>query len=61
MMPFHAMAVAHPDILEGRLTLDVFAADLWEVFKGTVPDEDNCISAPSRIRQRAYLTSFFIY
>ncbi len=39
MIPFHAIAVAHPDILEGRLTLDVFAADLWEVFKGTAPDE----------------------
>ena len=39
MMPFHAIAVAHPDILDGKLTLDVFAADLWEVFKGTAPDE----------------------
>ena len=39
MIPFHTIAVAHPDILEGRLTLDVFAADLWEVFRGTAPDE----------------------
>ena len=39
MRPFHTIAVAHPDILEGRLTLDVFAADLWEVFRGTAPDE----------------------
>ena len=39
MIPFHTTAVAHRDILEGRLTLDVFAADLWEVFKGTAPDE----------------------
>ena len=38
-MPFHTIAVPHRDILEGRLTLDVFAADLWEVFRGTAPDE----------------------
>ena len=39
MIPFHTIAVVHRDILEGRLTLDVFAADLWEVFKGNAPDE----------------------
>ncbi len=39
MIPFHTIAVPHRDILEGRLTLDVFAADLWEVFKGQAPDE----------------------
>jgi len=31
MKPFHTIAVLHKDILEGRLTMDVFAADLWEV------------------------------
>lgn len=39
MRPFHTIAVAHPDILESKLTLDVFAADLWEVLRGTAPDE----------------------
>ncbi len=39
MTPFHTIAVPHSDILEGRLTQDVFAADLWEVFKNRGPDE----------------------
>ncbi len=39
MKPFHTIAVPHRDILEGRLTMDVFAADLWEVFKGRGADE----------------------
>lgn len=32
MKAFHTVAVPHKDILEGRLTLDVFAADLWEAY-----------------------------
>jgi HEPN domain-containing protein len=31
MRPFHTVAVPHQDILSGRLTMDVFSADLWEV------------------------------
>ena len=31
-LPFHTIAVPHLDIRQGRLTLDTFAADLWEVF-----------------------------
>jgi hypothetical protein len=34
MTAFHTIAIPHDDILQGRLTMDVFAADLWEVFKG---------------------------
>jgi len=34
MTAFHTIAVPHEDILTGRLTMDVFAADLWEVHKG---------------------------
>jgi hypothetical protein len=34
MKPFHTIAVPHRDILEGRLTMDVFAADLWEAYRG---------------------------
>ena len=36
---FHTIAVPHKDILEGRLTMDVWAANLWEVFNGRGPDE----------------------
>ena len=39
MKPFHTIAVPHDDILEGRLTMDVFAADLWEVAQNRDPDE----------------------
>ena len=39
MNPFHTIAVPHSDILEGRLTQDVFAADLWNVHNGRGPDE----------------------
>ncbi|MEK9149257.1 MAG: DUF499 domain-containing protein, partial [Candidatus Desantisbacteria bacterium] len=39
MKPFHTIAVPHRDILEGRLTMDVFAADLWEVSQNRGPDE----------------------
>jgi len=39
MTAFHTIAVPHEDILAGRLTLDIFAADLWEVHKGRAPDE----------------------
>ena len=39
MKAFHTIAIPHRDILEGRLTMDVFAADLWEVFQRRGPDE----------------------
>ena len=39
MKPFSTIAIPHRDILEGRLTMEVFAADLWEVFKGRAPEE----------------------
>jgi hypothetical protein len=39
MKPFSTIAIPHRDILEGRLTMDVFAADLWEVFKGRAQAE----------------------
>lgn len=39
MKPFSTIAIPHEDILKGRLTMDVFAADLWEVSKGRGPDE----------------------
>jgi len=39
MKTFTAVAVPHEDILQGRLTMDVFAADLWEVYKKRSPAE----------------------
>jgi len=36
---FHTIAIPHDDILQGRLTMDVFAADLWEVYKGRGVEE----------------------
>jgi len=38
MKPFSVIAIPHDDILKGRLTEDIFAADLWEVFKGRSPE-----------------------
>ncbi|MBD3343284.1 MAG: DUF499 domain-containing protein [Candidatus Lokiarchaeota archaeon] len=39
MKAFHTIAVPHQDILEGRLTMNVFAADLWEVSKNRGTEE----------------------
>lgn len=39
MKPFPTVAVPHQDIIEDKLTMDVFAANLWEVFKGRAPEE----------------------
>ena len=53
MTAFHTIAVPHDDILAGRLTLDVFAADLWEVYKRRAPDE---YKDAARFFQKTYLT-----
>lgn len=37
MRAFTQIATPHEDILKGRLTMDVFAADLWQVAKGEAP------------------------
>ena len=39
MKAFHTIAVPHRDILEGRLTMDIFAADLWDVSQQRGADE----------------------
>jgi len=39
MTAFHTIAIPHDDILQGRLTMDVFAADLWDVYKERGSDE----------------------
>ncbi|MBC7327984.1 ATP-binding protein [bacterium] len=53
MRPFSSIAHPHRDILEGRLELNIFAADLWEVFKGRGPDE---YRDPDLFFRRTYLT-----
>jgi len=53
MKPFHTIAVPHRDILEGRLTMDVFAADLWEVYNLQGPAE---YKDPELFFQKTYLT-----
>lgn len=37
MKPFIQVAKPHNDILENKLTMDVFAADLWQVANGKAP------------------------
>ena len=39
MKPFPSVAIPHQDILDDKLKIDVFAANLWEVFKGRAPEE----------------------
>src|SRR3989304_6124707 len=53
MKPFHTIAIPHSDILEGRLTMDVFAADLWEVYKDRAPDEYKDVD---RFFRKTYMT-----
>jgi len=53
MKPFHTIAVPHKDILEGRVTMDVFAADLWAVFQDRGPDD---YKDPDLFFRRTFLT-----
>lgn len=53
MPAFHTIAIPHDDILEGRLTMDVFAADLWEVAHGRGPAE---YRDPAQFFQKTYET-----
>jgi len=39
MKPFTQIAIPHEDILKGKFTMDVFAADLWQVVNGKAPIE----------------------
>jgi len=53
MKTFTSVAIPHEDILKGRLTMDVFAADLWEVYKGRAPAE---YQDPDIFFKKTYLT-----
>lgn len=54
MKPFSSIAIPHKNILEGKLTMDVFAADLWEVFKGRAPTE---YQNPEVFFRKTYITA----
>src|SRR5258707_645285 len=51
MTAFHTIAIPHDDILAGRLTMDIFAADLWEVFQRRGPEE---YRLPAQFFQKTY-------
>ncbi len=53
MKPFHTIAIPHRDILEGKLTMDVFAADLWAVSKNEGIEE---YKNPDVFFKKTYLT-----
>jgi len=53
MNAFHTIAIPHRDILEGRLTMDIFAADLWEAFHNRGPEE---YKDPETFFRKTYMT-----
>ncbi len=54
MKPFTQIAKPHKDIIEGRLTMDVFAADLWQVATGKAPEE---YQDPDLFFNKTYITT----
>ncbi|ADC90220.1 ATPase (AAA+ superfamily)-like protein [Thermocrinis albus DSM 14484] len=54
MKPFVQIAQPHRDIVEGKLTMDVFAADLWEVVKGTAKQD---YQDPHLFFSKTYMTN----
>ena len=53
MKPFHTIAIPHQDILQGKLTMEIFAADLWETYHNRGPVE---YKDPETFFQKTYLT-----
>ncbi|MGB9807681.1 MAG: ATP-binding protein [Thermosulfidibacteraceae bacterium] len=53
MKPFTQIAIPHEDIVKGRLTMDVFAADLWNVVNGNAPID---YQDPDLFFKKTYLT-----
>ncbi|MEZ0343380.1 MAG: AAA family ATPase [Caldimicrobium sp.] len=53
MKPFTQIAIPHEDIVEGRLTMDVFAADLWQVANRKAPED---YQDPDLFFKKTYLT-----
>ena len=53
MKSFHQVAVPHKDIHDGKLTLETYAAKLWDVFNNEGPNE---YRDPTTFFQRTYST-----
>ena len=53
MKPFSTVAKPHKDVFGDKLRMDVFAADLWYVFKGEGPEE---YRDPNLFFKKTYLT-----
>ncbi|MDQ7082684.1 MAG: hypothetical protein Q9N34_06815 [Aquificota bacterium] len=53
MRAFQQIAVPHEDVVAGRLTMDVFAADLWQVVNGTAPED---YKNPAVFFRKTYVT-----
>jgi len=54
MKAFYQIATPHQDVNQGKLTMDIFAADLWKVFKQEGPDE---YKDPDLFFKKTYLTN----
>ena len=54
MKPFHTIAVPHDDIVQDRLAMDVYAADLWDTYQGRAPDE---YTDPTTFFKKTHITS----
>ncbi|MFW6275366.1 MAG: AAA family ATPase, partial [bacterium] len=53
MKSFHTIAIPHKDIQEGRFNLEVYAANLWSVYKGRGPEE---YKQPEEFFKKTYKT-----
>jgi len=58
MGPFTKVALPHEDILEGRLEMNIFAADLWRVVQGSAP---RVYQDPSLFFRKTYQTRGLSY
>ncbi len=53
MNPFHTIAIPQPDILAHRLSMDMFAADLWDVHQGRAAE---AYATAETFFQQTYMT-----
>ena len=58
MRPFTTVAVLHDDIFKDKLTMDVFAADLCQVYEGNAPAE---YQDPGEFFRKTFLTKGMSY
>jgi len=54
MRAFTQVAVPHEDVIRGRLTMDIFAADLWQVVTGKAPQD---YRDPDLFFKKTYMTN----